>query len=628
MTRSRKSLPALLLICVGALFSCGNGSTARDANRTGASAAPDATAMFRGGASHAGVYPAAATSEYGGLQWRVQTGSAVRSSPTLAGGVVYVGSSDGLLYALDAQSGAERWKFDAHSPVLATPAVAGNLVFCGARSGGLAALDAATGKLIWTHKAGADAPLAWGHESGDFYTSSPTVSGDKVLYGGGDGFLYALRRADGREAWKLKTGGRVRSTPAVEGATVFVGSFDGCLYAVDLETGQLKWRYETEGAKLNSSEFGYDRRSIQSSPAVADGAVFFGARDGFLYAIEAATGALRWRFDHKISWVNTSPAVVDGMVYAGSSDGRFVQSVDARTGREVWRAKTDSLIWSSPAVAGSMLYTGDWAGNLYGFDRASGREAWRYRGQGRILTSPVVAEGRVYFGGDDGGVYAVNFARGAALKRAVFWDADYAKAASVRNHEALRDYFKADGYQVLNAADLARFFDERASDHAPSVVVFAIDFLPKPLAAGDAQSPLRKYLDAGGKVVWVGVPPALWEIDPKTGDRDIKGLDRAATSRLLGVSHEGSNFDANTARVTDAGRRWGLSGWWLSNWSAEPGAVTTVLAEDEMGLAAAWVRRYGGGEGTGFVRVPLVEPAGGAPTNMAAIKVAAEYLPR
>jgi outer membrane protein assembly factor BamB len=623
MSRRRKSLLALLLVCACALFSCGNRPVTRDA-----SAADTSTAMFRGGAAHAGVYKSSDASEYGGLQWRVQTGGAVRSSPTLSGGVMYVGSSDGFLYALDAQSGAERWKFDAHSPVLSTPAVAAGLVFFGARDGGLAALDAAMGKQVWAHKAGADAPLAWGHESGDFYTSSPTVSGDKILYGGGDGFLYALRRADGRELWKLKTGGRIRSTPAVEGGTVFVGSFDGCLYAVELDSGKLKWRYETEGAKLNSGDFGYDRRSIQSSPSVADGAVFFGARDGFLYAVEESTGALRWRFDHKISWVNVSPSVADGMVYAGSSDARFVQAVNARTGSEVWRMKTDSLIWSSPSVAGGMLYTGDWAGNLYAVDRASGREAWRYRGQGRILTSPVVEGGRLYFGGDDGGVYAINFARGAALKRAVFWDADYAKAANVRNHEALRDYFKANGYETMNATDLARFFDARASDHAPSVVVFAIDFLPKSLADGDAQSPLRKYLDAGGKVVWVGLPPALWAIDPKTGDRDIKGLDRDATERLLGVSHAGSNFDANTARVTDAGCRWGLSGWWLSNWSAEPAGVTTVLAEDEMGLAAAWVRRYGGGEGTGFVRVPLVEPGGGAATNMAAIKVAAEYLPR
>jgi hypothetical protein len=54
----------------------------------------------------------------------------------------------------------------------------------------------------------------------------------------------------------------------------------------------------------------------------------------------------------------------------------------------------------------------------------------------------------------------------------------------------------------------------------------------------------------------------------------------------------------------------------LSNWSAEPSGVTTVLAEDEQGLAAAWVRRYGGPEGTGFIRIPIVETASGNPTNL------------
>ncbi len=57
--------------------------------------------------------------------------------------------------------------------------------------------------------------------------------------------------------------------------------------------------------------------------------MFVGARDGWIYALDAATGSERWRFDHKISWVNTSPAVIDGVVYAGSSDGQFVQALDA-----------------------------------------------------------------------------------------------------------------------------------------------------------------------------------------------------------------------------------------------------------------------------------------------------------
>jgi outer membrane protein assembly factor BamB len=79
---------------------------------------------------------------------------------------------------------------------------------------------------------------------------------------------------------------------------------------------------------------------------VSGGTVFVGARDGFLYAISADSGRLRWRFDHKISWVNSSPAVMDGTVYAGSSDGQFVHAVDAASGTERWRTTPGG--WTPP----------------------------------------------------------------------------------------------------------------------------------------------------------------------------------------------------------------------------------------------------------------------------------------
>ncbi|HEX8138857.1 MAG TPA: PQQ-binding-like beta-propeller repeat protein [Pyrinomonadaceae bacterium] len=628
MTGPRKYLPAALLtgaivvVCVGGYL----------AARELAGKVPKETAraaMFLNGPAHSGAYASAEVKSFGGLQWRVQTGGAVRSSPTLSDGILYVGSSDGHLYALDAKTGAEAWRFNAGSPVTSSPAVAGGNVYLGTYDGRFVALRAGSGEVVWTVKTGREAALAWGYESGDFFTSSPTVFDGRVLFGSGDGSLYAVESATGRQLWKFETGGRVRSTPAVDEGTVFVGSFDGSLYAVDLLSGQLKWRYDTEGRGLNSADFGYDRKSIQSSPAVADGAVYFGARDGFLYAVGAADGRLRWRFDQQISWVNSSPAVADGHVYAGSSDGRFVQCVDARTGKEVWRLKTESLVWSSPALAAQTLYVGDWAGNLYAVNRRTGAEVWRYRAQKRVLSSPLLADGKLYFGSDDGAVYAINSGGTSALRRVVFWDTDYVKAVTFRSHEALRDYLKANDYEVVNAQGLAQFLNERLSDRAPSVVVFAIDYLPQTVGPDSSgQSLLRKYLDGGGKVVWVGMPPMLWAADLQTGQRDIKKIEREEVERLLGVGHKRGNFDANTARATAEGARWGLTGWWLSNWSADPGALITVLAEDEQGLAAAWVRSFGGPEGTGFIRLPIVETAGGTPTNMPIIKTAAERLPK
>src|SRR3954466_6967971 len=105
---------------------------------------PPPESMFRGGPSHHGVYHGGGPTLLG-LAWRAPTDGDVVSSPAVAGGVVYIGSGDGALYALDLYTGARRWRYDAGSPVSSSPAVGGGLVFATARDGSIFAVDAATG---------------------------------------------------------------------------------------------------------------------------------------------------------------------------------------------------------------------------------------------------------------------------------------------------------------------------------------------------------------------------------------------------------------------------------------------------------------------------------------------------
>lgn len=590
------------------------------------SAPADPQAVFRGDLAHTGRYRDPALERFGGIVWRVQTGGPVQSTPAVADGVVYVGSGDGHVYALDARTGEERWRFDAGRAVTSSPAVAGGLVYVGSRDGGYVALDAGTGRLRWRVATGPDARLAWGFESGDLYTSSPAVAGGLAILGGADGQVYAVDAGSGEVRWRFRTDGRVRSSPAVAGGRVYVGSMDGTLYALELGSGRLVWRFDTEGHTLESGSFGFDRRSIQSSPAVADGRVFVGSRDGHLYAVDAATGRLAWSSDHEMSWVNSSPAVAGGLVFAGSSDNHFVQAVDARTGKERWRAATERLVWSSPAVAGGEVYVGDGSGILYALDRSTGAEHWRWRAGRRIYSSPVPAGGLLYVGNDDGAVYALR--GGVALRRAVFWDSAYVKANRVASHAEIRGFLADRGYDVLDARALAGFLRARVADRAPSVVVFAMDHLPETVAPIAADSVLfRRYLDAGGKAVWLGTPPLVWPKDVRTGDVEYIRVDRAAGDRLLGVAHTTSNFDSYGVSVTAAGRRWGLSGWWDANWAVDRSVVSEVLGLDERGLAAAWVERYGGPPGTGFVRINGGGANGGPVPNFAEIQAVAEYRP-
>ena len=574
--------------------------------------------MFRSAAARHGTYVAAGTS-YAGLQWRFQTNGTVRSSPVVSGGVVYVGSSDGGLYAIDERTGARRWRYDAGSAVTSSPAVANGTVFAQSYAGVVVALDARTGARRWIVRTGPRMRQPWGHESGDFYISSPVVSGGTVYIGAGDGYLYALRAADGSARWRAKTGGRIRSTPAIADGVAYVGSYDGKLYAFDANTGARRWAFATLGAGLNSASFGYDRRSIQSSPAVAGGEVFFGSRDGNVYAIDTTTGRERWHFDHVISWSNTSPAVDRGLVMAGSSDKVFVQGLDAVTGKERWRFTTALNVFGSPSVAGETVYDGDWAGNLYAIDERNGVERWRFHTSGAIFSTPAIADECVFFGSDDGGVYALNLTRGPGLHKAVFYDEASAKRGTLASSAYVSTYFKNRGYELLDAAHLDAYLAARTADREPSTVVFATDDAPT--------GQLMPYLKAGGRAVWLGIPPRLMDYSEKDQGRGFDAIDRSGARAYLGVGFEDANFDTESARPTALGERYGLGGWWTSTWDADAKTVTSVLAYDEMGDASAWLKTYGSRPGSGFLRVPVVE-IGPYPTNLIGIRAAAEYFPR
>jgi len=147
-----------------------------------------ASLMFRGDAAHSGRY-AGGGERIVGLQWRFPTQGDVMASPLIARGMVYVGSGDGKMYALEERSGDLRWAMSLGAPVQSSAALVNDLVVVGSRDGRLHALDALNGEQRWQLATGKDLPLPWGHESGDVWTSSPTIAGGKILFGGGDGVM-------------------------------------------------------------------------------------------------------------------------------------------------------------------------------------------------------------------------------------------------------------------------------------------------------------------------------------------------------------------------------------------------------------------------------------------------------
>jgi outer membrane protein assembly factor BamB len=588
--------------------------------------ASQGTSMYRGGPAHPGVYAASGAPELGGVRWLVRTQGPVRSTPAVADGRVYFGSSDGNVYAVDLD-GKPLWTANTGAAVSSSPAVTGDRLFVQNRKGLVLALSTADGKVLWRAQTGNDVPLDWGYENGDMYISSPAVVDGTVLIGSGDGFLYALDAATGRGKWRVETGGRIRSSPAVSDGMVFVGSLDGSVYAAELATGVLKWRFDTQGHGLSSARFSYDRKSIQSSPAVADGLVYIGARDGSLYAIDAATGKQKWRVDHGGSWVITSPAVWNGKVFLGSSDARFVQAVDAKSGRELWRVPMPASVWSSPSIAGSTLYVADTGGSVFALDPETGKTRWRFETGRGVFGAPVPVDGALLVTSSDGNLYALGASQGGSLRRVVFWDEGFEKESWVGSHKRIKEYLATFGHEAMDASALQTLLETSIQDKsaARTVVTFAMDVVPpKLLRPSPGQGLLRRFLDAGGKVVWLGMPPLIWPRDPRTGGpRSYTEVNRKDAGELLGVDFKAANFDPFGTKPTPAGRAWGLKDWWMSMWSVAPADGIEVLALDENGQAAAWVRSYGGAPGTGFVMLGY----GTGEVDLEAVQAAADYRP-
>jgi eukaryotic-like serine/threonine-protein kinase len=367
-------------------------------------------AQFLATPQHSGVFPSSAPRGIKApnmptptlhLKWSFKTHGKIRGSAAVAGSMVFIGSEDGNLYSLDKLTGVLRWKFSTGGEITSSPAVVNGILYFTGEDSTLYALDAEDGKEKWEFKTGAALPFQIAESypaTWDYYVSSPLVADGRVYIGSGDGNLYAIDSASGKQNWKFKTEGRVRTTPALFENTLYFGSFDGNLYAVNPETGALRWKFRTEGNQ-------YFKGEIQFSPSVGNGMVCFGARDGFIYALDARTGEKKWRADHKGSWA-TACIISDGVVYGASSDGAFVQALDAPTGRENWRYNPGGRVFSSPAIAGGILFFGCQNSFLTGVDIKEGKPQIGTGANGEINSSPVISEGIIFIGSDDSVFYA------------------------------------------------------------------------------------------------------------------------------------------------------------------------------------------------------------------------------
>ena len=355
--------------------------------------------MFRSDPSHtstASVGPSNLT-----VAWKFATDGSVISSPTLVNGVVYAGSQDKNVYALDALSGSLIWKFATGGSIEDSPAVVDGLVYVESDDGYVYCLSADHGALSWHTYVGSNLHYTYANL---MLTSSPVVSAGMLYIGSLDGNLYALNAATGAVVWKTPAGGPIECSPAFsDGAVYFTAQQPsaGMLFKLNAATGQVMWSFTIP--YLHSFLGGTE---MLGSPSVGGGMVFAASDFGAYYGVNADTGKQVWSFinTRATEFIVSSPIYVDGNLYI--LDIFNIACLNASNGHLLWSAYTGDELYVSPSYADGKIYMATSERHILVLDTSKNGEkiATGYT-PSSSWSSPTIANGMLYIGCNDWNIY-------------------------------------------------------------------------------------------------------------------------------------------------------------------------------------------------------------------------------
>jgi polyvinyl alcohol dehydrogenase (cytochrome) len=335
------------------------------------------------------------------------------------------------------------------------------------------------------------------------------------------------------------------SQPAVVGDTLFVGSTDAKLYALNSTTGAIRWSYDLTSVAGPWTDANPD--PVRDGPAVAGGTVYFGDSRGYLYAVNQATGQLRWATlldkSNPDVEITGSPTVYDGRVYVGVSNkeagyqqynldypcckgrGELV-ALNAATGSVAWRhytlppaqavgtwpsgateyAPSGVSVWDTPVIdpASQTIFVGTGqnytgvtseADSVLALSLSNGTVRWQHQMQPDTYTSIC-----------DEPQYA-DYCPGAANGTDHDWD--FGSSANL---------FTLDGRRVLGIGDKSGVY--RAFDASTGQLLWSRALTPDPSVEGGSGGIQWGTSYDGNRLyvaTWNANPGTLFALNPATG---------------------------------------------------------------------------------------------------------------
>jgi outer membrane protein assembly factor BamB len=274
-----------------------------DANLTGGYNVPSADLLYTHDSLIVTKYQGeviAVNPEDGAATSLIQLGETIEGlTPAVAGDTLYIAAGSGRVTAYNLSQRGVQWQTKVSGQLLFGPATDGARVYAQstANQDNVVALDAATGQTAWTQTISGSA-------------GAPVIAEGK-LFVAGDA-VHALDPETGGELWKSETFLSVGGLAVYNGVVYAggVGNDDVTFLALDAETGHVMWQ-RREQALFFKNRPAYDAGSK---------AIFIGAKDGGLYAFDAASGERRWRFQADNA-IQSNVQVLDGVVYFTTFSG-------------------------------------------------------------------------------------------------------------------------------------------------------------------------------------------------------------------------------------------------------------------------------------------------------------------
>jgi outer membrane protein assembly factor BamB len=239
--------------------------------------------------------------------WPFETDGDIWCTPVVQDKVVYIGSADHYLYAIDSESGNEIWRFETEAAIMSTPLVANGRVYIGGCDRNFYSVQAATEDERVAVAAGDASTVrvaeAVFEEAGNWFWTQALAYNGQIWVGCLDGNVYVLDAEDLGYIDEVPTKGMVYAPPVSLGGMVIAGSQDGSIYIIDPGTRD----FEAYAIDSKTYEPVKAPEKPKSNPAPilapmfadeASGTLYFHAQDGYhvLYAFKLSTTEILWHF--------------------------------------------------------------------------------------------------------------------------------------------------------------------------------------------------------------------------------------------------------------------------------------------------------------------------------------------